>query len=453
MKIMKNYIDYSNYKTDFTKNKTVQQVIDAITNTNQSLLLTGLVSTPKTEFIKLIVENNTKKHLILASTTLDAINMGEVSLESFFKIPETFFDNVDKITEEYTSDHKLFITQLELILIEGITKVSSAVLDAVNLILQKIRGNYKVFGGIQILMIGNLFGAFPKLKKKKTKQIQTRWESPYFFDAKCYNHYNIKNYDMGYIDYGRYIGEYDGSADYLDLLRKNKLKGKSLNDFNWLCSNYKGTRKTDVVVITHSRKSADKINNKQLEKLSVYREEYPFSSFAEGDTDISQFPVAPIINFRIGAKVILLQNNCMEHDRYETGTLGIITKIAPDYIDVRINKSHCFRIEKYNWIEYEYNTDSEKQEFKIVIKKQFKQYPVKLGWAIPLEESEEMRFENVHFKNKSNPTKNGEACRAYNRSIRGYSDFTMTVPFREKDCRIDSRIIEFYYENMRLRIR
>ena len=162
-------------KNIILNNSIAKEAIKHVIHTNESTFITGNCSTGKSTFKSLILELTNKKHLVLAPTKFEAIKTGEVSIQSFFKLDTLEYNpNLNLIGDiDYCKEQINFIEELELIVIDDISLVTSKELDMMNLILQKTRKNSNPMGGIQLLIVGDLFESSPKLNEEVLKEIKT----------------------------------------------------------------------------------------------------------------------------------------------------------------------------------------------------------------------------------------------------------------------------------------
>ncbi len=168
-----------------------------VLHTSKNVFLTGRAGTGKTTFLHDIVKKTTKNSIIVAPTGVAAINAGGVTIHSMFHFPLTAFipnnDNVDLSIcnnryglsqhMKYRSDRRKLFESLELLIIDEISMVRADLLDAIDFVLKKIRKNSLPFGGIQLLVIGDLFQLSPVTKPEIWSILQLYYHSPFFFDS------------------------------------------------------------------------------------------------------------------------------------------------------------------------------------------------------------------------------------------------------------------------------
>ena len=213
-------------------------------------------------------------------------------------------------------------------------------------------------------------------------------------------------------------------------------------DYNLYHSTPKSNDRNSKVIITISNKKAKIINETILQFESQLK-----SLFGEinGDFNKDLLPVEQLIKVAIGTRVILINDDNINAE-YKNGTIGIVKEICNGIIKVETGNYGLQWIREKEWINYEYQVDSQSGKFEKKVLGVFKQYPIKLGWAISIDESKGMIFDDIHFENKPNATlKNEEAYRVYSRYDGNMDKFSMTSPLKEEDINSDLSKLEYYY--------
>ena len=138
---------------------------ELIQHTRQSIFLTGKAGTGKSTFLRYITSHTHKKHVVLAPTGIAAVNVGGVTLHSFFRIPfkpivpddPDFLPDRIKQRMKYPGSLVKLIREVELIIIDEISMVRADIIDFVDLLLRTYSGNQREpFGGKQLLFVGDI---------------------------------------------------------------------------------------------------------------------------------------------------------------------------------------------------------------------------------------------------------------------------------------------------------
>lgn len=431
----------NNQNIIIANNEIAIKAFKTIINSNKSCLISGNPFTGKSTLKKSIIDLTNKKCLVLAPNEREAIRTNEVSIQLFFNLVDIILDSNFEITNHlnYSKEHIDFIKSIELIIIEDISLLSSKNLDIINLICQKIRENSNPMGGIQLLIVGDLFESSPELNEKELNEIKKIWKSQFFFDAKCYDSLNIESFFLKETYNKNEDAHY---SNFLNLIKENKLKNSELTNFNNLHFNYDGIENEQKIIITSCNKKADEINKIKSSLLPPCK--YSLFALISSDMDRNLLPVKSIIDIKSGTKVILINNGKMDVE-YENGTIGIFIKEENEFIEVETEKYGLLKIAQQEWCNYKYEVDFYDGEFIKVPVSTIIQYPIKLGWAISIHESKGMKFDDIHFENKDDSTLIDEyVYRVYSRCNGKISKFSMTIPFRESDINSEISKLEFY---------
>ena len=222
---------------DFANNEIANQVYKMILNTNESVFLTGKAGTGKSAILTCIKTNTKKKLIILAPTAVAAKNVDGETIHSVFKIPTNAIKTKFKFLEHlnYSYFDLTLFNELELIVIDEISMVTSAMLDLIDRILKRTRKNLKPFGGVQMLLIGDPLQLSPVVDKEDKIIINEKWDSEFFFDANSYKKVIKNSFELTVC----YRQNEEFFINFLDSLRINSLTNSQINEINKICLNLK----------------------------------------------------------------------------------------------------------------------------------------------------------------------------------------------------------------------
>jgi len=395
------------FSTD-TSNQLFQLAVRFVNQTNRHLFLTGKAGTGKTTFLKYIRENTFKKLAVVAPTGVAAINAGGVTMHSFFQLPHGSFlpaqpsgwNSHSSFNTPHTllaglrlaNDKKVLLQELELLIIDEVSMLRADILDEIDCILRHVRRKqFEPFGGVQMLYIGDLFQLPPVVKNEEWDLLKHQYKSPFFFDAQALQqkpplYLELKKiyrqHEQDFIGVLNNIRNNNTTAADLDLLHKHYLPGYESPDNE----NY-------ITLTTHNAK-ADTINQHQLEKLSSKSSE--FKAEITGDFNERAYPADVALQLKEGAQIMFIRNDKGESRRFYNGKIATISRILSGDIYVRFEgEEHDMLLEKETWraIRYQYNNEDDKIEEEEI--GSFKQYPVRLAWAITIHKSQGLTFEKA----------------------------------------------------------
>ncbi|MBL0050874.1 MAG: AAA family ATPase [Bacteroidetes bacterium] len=370
--------------------------------TNQHIFLTGKAGSGKTTLLKHIANKALKKFVIVAPTGVAAINAGGVTIHSMFNLPLTSFIPSDDVVDlniitnrrgllshmRYSREKRAVLQELELLIIDEVSMVRSDILDAIDFLMRTVRRNNEPFGGVQVMLIGDMHQLPPVTRDHEWALLRNYYQSPYFFDSLVW-----KLMDAVQIELTKIYRQQDRT--FLQILNNIRNKDLQEDDFHELEKRYKPDYKpTDegyVILSTHNRK-VDSVNEEELKKLPGFL--YSFDAHIEGDFPESMFPCESIMYLREGAQVMFIKNDVLA-GQYYNGKLATITKIEDDEITVTfIDNKQKFIVPRVVWENINYSTD---QNENIVKKVQgsFSQFPLRLAWAITIHKSQGLTFDKV----------------------------------------------------------
>ncbi len=365
-----------------------------VRHTNCHIFLTGKAGTGKTTFLHTIQKKTHKRLVVTAPTGVAAINAGGVTLHSFFQLPfGPFVPGGQSPVGQHRirREKKNIIRSLDLLIIDEISMVRADLLDGVDSILRRYRRSDLPFGGVQLLMIGDLQQLSPVVKNDEWRILQQYYDSPYFFSSTALGRTELIPIELKHI----YRQSDPCFIEMLGRVRDNRLDAATLKKLN--ARHIPDFSPTDggayITLCTHNRK-ADAINETRLNALPGKSSR--FSAELDGDFPEHAYPTAGILEVKTGAQVMFVRNDMSTEKRFFNGKIGAITGILDDGIEVRCpGDPGNITVEKTTWENIEYTVDPETAEISQKIIGTFSQYPLKLAWAITIHKSQGLTFDKA----------------------------------------------------------
>ena len=382
-------------------NTPLQFAEDFLRQTNKNLFLTGRAGTGKTTFLKKILLEIDKNHVVLAPTGVAAINAGGSTIHSFFGFPLTAFTpdsnwvNFDFATNRYglskhiryRRDKATLIRQLDLIVIDEISMVRADLLDAIDFALRKTRNQQLPFGGVQILAIGDLFQLAPVVKPATWEILRPYYQSPYFFDSLAWKESKPITIELTKI-------YRQSDPVFIDILNRMRTGTTTEADVETLNDRYQPeqeiTEKDHVVLTTHNHK-ADAINGRELSAIQNPARTY--QAIIEDKFPENAYPVDEKIVLKKDCKVMFVRND--PEGAYYNGKLAKIIEIGTDEIRVVDRTGQEIIIERVTWENRKYQLDKENGEVNVSVLGTFTQFPLRLAWAITIHKSQGLTFDRM----------------------------------------------------------
>ena len=324
-------------QTGKIENGKLEMVDKFVRYTNMNIFLTGKAGTGKTTFLRGLAENPTKRLVILAPTGVAAINAGGQTIHSFFQLefgPQVPDDSSGKDAihrvsavqyQKFSAVKLKIIRSLELLVIDEISMVRADLLDAVDAVLRRVRRNEKPFGGLQVLMIGDIHQLAPVAKEEEWALLRDYYKSVYFFDSHVLTKTPYCCIELEHI----YRQEDRKFIDILNKVRNNCLDAASLAVLN---SHYKPDFEPNdedgyITLMTHNRQ-VDEINESKLNALKTKLLKFEAKIF--GNVPETSFPTKEILELKVGAQVMFVKNDPSPEKMYFNGKIGRIVGYDED---------------------------------------------------------------------------------------------------------------------------
>ena len=365
-----------------------------IENTGTHLFLTGKAGTGKTTFLRKLKRESPKRMVVIAPTGIAAINAGGVTIHSFFQIPfapyvpESSFSTNGQATYRFRFGKEKIniIRSMDLLVIDEIS-----MLDAVDEMLRRYRDRHKPFGGVQLLMIGDLQQLAPVVKDEEWQMLKKYYDTPYFFSSRA-----LKQTEYYTIELKTVYRQSDGAfLDLLNRIRENHCDPQVLEALNRRYLPDFQPRKEEgyIRLVTHNYQ-AQRINNYELEQLPG--RSYAFRATINGKFPEYSYPTDELLELKKGAQVMFVKNDSSGEHRYYNGMIGEVTDLSADSIEVRAKDSTAaFLLQEEEWANAKYVLDEESKEIVEDIEGTFRQFPLKLAWAITIHKSQGLTFERA----------------------------------------------------------
>lgn len=431
---------------DWSDNLEYEQAMTLAQETNVSFFLTGKAGTGKSQFIKELVANTPgKQFIMLAPTGIAAINIGGVTIHSFCRFPHRPLVPGDQdIKIFYDQKEKMqLINLVDTFIIDEVSMLRADIVEGIDTLLKKNTGNYHLpFGGKQIIFVGDLFQLSPviKINSSEGKILKEFYDTPYFFSAP-----SLKDLDLPVIELTKsYRQQNPEFLRLLDNVRTGETTEKDLKKFNErLVTTAQEKVLRDIVTLTTTNNNADLINDKRLEDLKGKK--YRYLADVQGDFSSSKFPAPEELTLKVGAQIMFLKNDAkkaFQEQRYFNGSIGTITELSSSTIYVTLENGNKINVELEEWNNIEYKLDPVTKKVTSKILGSFRQYPIKLAWAITIHKSQGLTFDKALIDLSSGTFSSGQAYVALSR-VRSFEGLYLRSKINEKDIFIDPNVVQF----------
>lgn len=437
-----------NQETLDINNQEWQQALQIIQYTRRSLFLTGKAGTGKSTFLRYVAAHTKKKHVILAPTGIAAINAGGQTLHSFFKLPfhpllpnDSRYNarNIRK-TLKYSGVTLKLLRETELIIIDEISMVRADIIDFIDRVLRiYCRNMREPFGGKQLLLVGDIFQLEPVVKEEEWRLMQPFYPSAYFFDAKVWQQMQLVSIELRKV-YRQSDAQF---IAILDRIRQNTATDEDLAAINGRVDQQQETHQQSAFPITLAtrRDTVDWINEQQLANLdgSVTM----FKGTIQGEFPLTSLPAPMELEVKPGAQVIFTKND--KEKRWVNGTIGIVTGIDQEegIIGVVDEDGHEYDVGCEQWENMRYTFNEKEQKIEEELLGTFRQFPLRLAWAITVHKSQGLTFRQVKIDfSGGGAFAGGQTYVALSRCM-SLQGLTLEEPLRRSDIFVRPEVVQF----------
>ena len=377
-------------------NEQAQLAWDIIETTNTNLFLTGKAGTGKTTFLRRLKEESSKRIVVVAPTGIAAINAEGVTIHSFFQLSFAPFipDAQYKLKEQQYrfSKQKIRVIQsIDTLVIDEISMVRADLLDAVDSVLRRFRKNQLPFGGVQMVMIGDLGQLAPVAKDDEWQMLSRYYDTPYFFSSIA-----LKSTRYAIVELKTVYRQSDSHfVELLNRVRDNRADDKVLAALNSrYIPNFQPRVEEGYIRLTTHNYQAQQENERQLALLPG--KPYTYEASISGKYPEMLFPTEQILTLKEGAQVMFVKNDSSADKAFYNGMIGTVTEINEKNFFVRTKDTGVvIKVEPEQWENTRYEIDERTNEITEEIEGTFKQFPVKPAWAITVHKSQGLTFDRA----------------------------------------------------------
>ena len=378
-------------------NKELELAWQFVNNTNRSIFLTGKAGTGKTTFLHRLKMNSLKRLVVVAPTGVAAINAKGVTIHSFFQmpfgpiLPDTDLNNSTSFNRKFSKTKINIIKSMDLLVIDEISMVRADLLDGIDRTLRRFRHRDKVFGGVQVLMIGDLQQLSPVIKENEWELLKHVYSNGFFFSSQAYQECQAVTIELKHI----YRQENPKFIQILNEIRNNILSESSAFELNKrFIPDFTPEPSEGYISLTTHNNKADETNRFELDKLKTKPMKY--NAKVEGKFPEFSFPNDEVLTLKVGAQVMFIKNDSSQDKRYFNGKIGKVIHLDKDEVVV-----HCpdddFNIVTTAevWENINYTVDAETKAITEDRIGAFTQIPLRLAWSITIHKSQGLTFEKA----------------------------------------------------------
>lgn len=418
-------------------NEEFRKALELLEKSPKCLFITGRAGTGKSTLLNYFRYQTQKRLAVLSPTGVGAVNIAGETIHAFFH----FFPNIT--IEEAKKTARRFLKnriyqELEMIIIDEISMTRADLLDCVDEFLKIIRRNKESFGGIKMAFFGDLYQLPPVLQSEERQAFINLYKTPYFFDAKVIKQ-TIKEGSLEILELNKIYRQ--SETDFITLL--NSIRNKSITEEQIAKLNERVWKdmknlKDEYIYLTSLKKQAEEINQKKLDEIK--EKEYIFEGKIEGKFEEKYLPTEIKIRLKKGARVMMLNNH--RKGKWINGTLGTVTKINKEKVQVRIDNGKEEKVYPFTWVVFRsvYNKETGNIEKETI--GTFTQLPLTLAWAVTIHKSQGKTFDRVIVDIGRGVFACGQTYVALSR-CRTFKGLILKKPLKKTHVLIDWRVVKF----------
>lgn len=378
-------------------NRELELAYQFIEQTDMNVFLTGKAGTGKTTFLRNLREQSPKRMVVVAPTGVAAINAGGVTIHSFFQlplspyIPGITFSESGRKQYTFSKEKKNILRSLDLLVIDEISMVRADLLDAIDSVLRRYKDHTRPFGGIQLLMIGDLQQLSPVVKEHEMQLLTTHYPTFYFFGSHALQQSSYVTIELKTI----YRQTDQQFVNILNAIREQKIDNNLLMKLNErYIPEFKTESAPGYIRLTTHNYTAQQYNENRLAALPS--KSYSFEAEIKGNFNEALYPADAYLQLKQGAQVMFIRNDETGQGRYYNGKIGHVQTLTANGIIVRCeDDGTAFNVEPSEWNNSKYILDENTKEIREEIEGTFRQYPLRLAWAITIHKSQGLTFEKA----------------------------------------------------------
>lgn len=432
-------------------NSELQLAFDFVRYTNRNVFLTGRAGTGKTTFLHTLRLESPKRMIVVAPTGVAAINAGGVTIHSFFQLPfgpvlPGHMMHREKENEkefpgrQFSRQKREIIRTLDLLVIDEISMVRADMLDGVDEVLRRFRDPKLPFGGVQMLMIGDLQQLPPVVKQDEWEILRNMYTTPYFFGSHALAETNYVTIELQHV-YRQSDAEF---IRILNEVRDQNLSARSIELLNQRFQpGYTDEANEGYVILTTHNAPAQEINRSKLQRLPG--KEHVFRAVVEGNFPEQMYPTDAILSLKKGAQVMFLKNDPSPEKLYYNGRIGIVEEIDDQSVFVLCEgDADVIEVKPAVWENISYSVDEKTKEIQGRVLGTFSQLPLKLAWAVTIHKSQGLTFDKVIIDARA-AFAHGQVYVALSR-CRSLEGIVLSSELPMRSFKSDPELIAFHYE-------
>jgi ATP-dependent DNA helicase PIF1 len=408
-----------------------EQFLDAVSRGVSPLFLTGKAGTGKSTLVRKLLADRSVCSAVVAPTGVAALLVNGLTIHRFFGFP--FDVHLGAIERGKIRPRSSIFNRLQRLIIDEVSMLRADLLDCVDAFLRRYGPlPHQPFGGVQIIFVGDLHQLPPIVSREEMAVFATQYATPYFFSARSLQDISPQVFRLDHV----YRQQDNNFLTVLNAIRNGVVDTSHLA----ILQQCVRSAEADALVLTTTNKQADSINAARLKALSTPLLSQQASM--KGSFPKEMLPTAELLEFKVGARVMLLTND--NQGRYVNGTVGrvtgILTKEKERLVEITTDDGELVQVPPYRWDIT--RMEVKDGEIEPVLVGRFEQYPFRLAWAVTIHKSQGQSFDRVHVDLAGGIFASGQLYVALSR-CRTLAGLSLAQPVQARHAQVDKRVEEF----------
>lgn len=405
-----------------------QALFDVMEGTRRHMFVTGRAGAGKSVLLRYFREHTKKRAVVAAPTGIAALNVRGQTLHSLFKIPPQLYR---KGSLSPNTRLRSLLKRIECLVIDEVSMVRADIMDAIDERLREATGKDIPFGGVQVVMFGDVYQLPPVVEENLAPYFENVYGGHFFFNAEVWREAAFNIYELTQV----FRQKDPIFREILNAVRDGTVVEGQIEQLN---GRYGVSMPVEgVVTLAPTNNLVTAINQKQLDQLPGQARQY--QAIVTGEMKKSVFPTEENLQLKEGAQVVLLKND--KDARWVNGTVAVVEKLFDDHIDVRVG-GIVYTLDKETWEEVVYSYDQDTQKVEAHVTSSFTQYPIRLAWALTIHKSQGQTYESVALDLTTATFAPGQMYVALSRCTR-LEGLYLKVPVKREHIIVDAKVAAF----------
>lgn len=420
-------------------NPAFEKAFNLMMEAEQSLFITGRAGTGKSTLLEAFCKQATHHVVVLAPTGVAALNVKGQTIHSFFNFYVDITPEKIESGEVKPRQPKLY-QKIKTLIIDEVSMLRADLLDCVDVFLRRYGPNpFEPFGGVQMIFVGDLYQLPPVVTNTERQLFSQHYASPFFFSAHVFKQLELEMIELDKI----YRQKDQAFIDLLNSIRNNSIEANGLQHLNQRhLADFEPLKDEFFIHLTTTNKMADQINDEHLDKLPG--KAITHSAVTHGDFGEEYYPTSPKLQFKVGAQIMLLNNDSKK--RWVNGSIGIILEQKLDkegelFLLVELQDTNkVVPVYAFTWEVFQFSLQGETIVSEPV--GTFKQFPFRLAWAITIHKSQGKTFDKVVLDIGQGAFASGQVYVGLSRCT-SFEGLVLKKPIKRHHIRTDKTILKF----------